>query len=215
MALIQCRECGQMISDKAKSCPKCGCSVIKDTPKLICPECGIEISDNDDKCSNCGFPVSAFHKESGQLPVCPQCGYIFHNGIPNNCPICKLPSSQIITSNEKTIGNSEDGTTGANTEHMIKQAYSDDGIDWLYYVRRAIWLYVLFIFVLYYGASGDIDDFAQKYSQKHGYVYSDIRNFVEQETTFFPVPKTEYYYRDNYGKKEVIGSYSFWNYTVK
>lgn len=27
MALIQCKECGQMISDKAKSCPKCGCPV--------------------------------------------------------------------------------------------------------------------------------------------------------------------------------------------
>ena len=27
MALIQCRECGQMISDQAHSCPKCGCPV--------------------------------------------------------------------------------------------------------------------------------------------------------------------------------------------
>ncbi|MBR3283765.1 MAG: zinc-ribbon domain-containing protein, partial [Alloprevotella sp.] len=24
MALIQCKECGQMISDKAQACPKCG-----------------------------------------------------------------------------------------------------------------------------------------------------------------------------------------------
>lgn len=30
MALIQCTECGAMISDKAKSCPKCGCPVEHD-----------------------------------------------------------------------------------------------------------------------------------------------------------------------------------------
>lgn len=27
MALIKCKKCGQMISDKADKCPKCGCSV--------------------------------------------------------------------------------------------------------------------------------------------------------------------------------------------
>ena len=27
MALITCKECGQTISDKAKSCPNCGCPV--------------------------------------------------------------------------------------------------------------------------------------------------------------------------------------------
>ena len=185
MALIKCIECGGMISDKAKSCPHCGC------------------------------PASVIRKESVQLPVCPQCGYIFHDGILHNCPICKLPYSQITQANEKLKGNHVNDTTDANSEHMINQAYSDDGIDWWYYVRRAIWLYTLLLFVLYYGASGDLDDFAQKYSQKHGYVYSDIRNFIEQETSFFPIPKTEYYFRDNYGKKEVIGSYSFWNYTIK
>lgn len=30
MALIQCKECGAMISDQAKSCPKCGCPVEQD-----------------------------------------------------------------------------------------------------------------------------------------------------------------------------------------
>lgn len=29
MALIKCTECGQMISDKASKCPKCGCPIIK------------------------------------------------------------------------------------------------------------------------------------------------------------------------------------------
>ena len=27
MALIKCRECGNLISDKASRCPKCGCPV--------------------------------------------------------------------------------------------------------------------------------------------------------------------------------------------
>lgn len=31
MALIQCKECGAMISDQAKSCPKCGCPVEQDS----------------------------------------------------------------------------------------------------------------------------------------------------------------------------------------
>lgn len=29
MALVKCRECGQMISDKAESCPNCGCPIKK------------------------------------------------------------------------------------------------------------------------------------------------------------------------------------------
>ena len=34
MALIKCEECGKEISDKAKSCPNCGCP-ISDIGKLI------------------------------------------------------------------------------------------------------------------------------------------------------------------------------------
>ena len=30
MALIKCSECGKKISDKAKSCPNCGCPIIKE-----------------------------------------------------------------------------------------------------------------------------------------------------------------------------------------
>lgn len=92
MALIKCKECGSMISDKAQACPKCGC------------------------------PASAIHKESVQLPVCPQCGYIFPDGIPHNCPICKLPSSQIIRANEKVIDNHVNDVTDA--EQLLKQAYN-------------------------------------------------------------------------------------------
>ena len=103
MALIQCKECGGMISDRAKSCPKCGCSVIKEKPKSICPECGIEVSDNDEKCPNCGFPFSHLEENNRllgslsdikedkheEICVCPHCGWRYKRGTAETCPICK------------------------------------------------------------------------------------------------------------------------------
>lgn len=35
MALIKCKECGSMISDKAKKCPKCGCPTTKEEEKPV------------------------------------------------------------------------------------------------------------------------------------------------------------------------------------
>lgn len=35
MALIECKECGQMISDKAAACPKCGCPVEPQTTETM------------------------------------------------------------------------------------------------------------------------------------------------------------------------------------
>lgn len=37
MAMIKCPECGQAVSDKARSCPNCGNPI--DT-KVYCPKCG-------------------------------------------------------------------------------------------------------------------------------------------------------------------------------
>ncbi|PCQ44939.1 zinc-ribbon domain-containing protein [Citrobacter freundii] len=31
MALIKCKECGEQVSDKAASCPKCGAPIAKKT----------------------------------------------------------------------------------------------------------------------------------------------------------------------------------------
>lgn len=57
MALINCLECNAKISDKAKSCPKCGipietintkicfeCNSVVEKEKGICPSCGIDFS---------------------------------------------------------------------------------------------------------------------------------------------------------------------------
>ena len=54
MALIKCDECGQMVSDKAMSCPHCGCPIEKE---VTCPECGNIIENGLTMCNNCGFDI--------------------------------------------------------------------------------------------------------------------------------------------------------------
>lgn len=54
MALIKCKECGQMVSDKAAACPHCGCPVEK---PMICPECGQTVAEGDLYCLKCGSPL--------------------------------------------------------------------------------------------------------------------------------------------------------------
>lgn len=49
MAMIQCPECGQEISDKATTCPHCG------TPIFVCPECGNVLSGQNKICDRCGY----------------------------------------------------------------------------------------------------------------------------------------------------------------
>jgi len=58
MALIKCDECGRDISDKAVSCPGCGCPVAVKTSvdTIKCEECGKEIDLTASHCPECGFP---------------------------------------------------------------------------------------------------------------------------------------------------------------
>jgi hypothetical protein len=51
MALIDCKECGKKISDKAMSCPKCGV-----TPPATCTACGKEFGGEAKACPQCGCP---------------------------------------------------------------------------------------------------------------------------------------------------------------
>ena len=57
MALIKCKECGQEISDKAMTCPKCGAPVER---MISCTECGTQMSENAKACPNCGCPNPLF-----------------------------------------------------------------------------------------------------------------------------------------------------------
>lgn len=56
MALINCKECGQTISDAAKTCPHCGAPVIKD---VYCPKCGRKVPENIMYCPDCGTSISS------------------------------------------------------------------------------------------------------------------------------------------------------------
>lgn len=60
MAMINCPECGQEISDKAKKCIHCGKVFIEEEivqEEIKCIECGAVLSVNDEICPNCGCPV--------------------------------------------------------------------------------------------------------------------------------------------------------------
>ncbi len=66
MALIQCKDCNNEISDSAASCPKCGAPV----PRTIganeqqCPHCMTVLNENATKCSSCGAVKGYMHHPS-------------------------------------------------------------------------------------------------------------------------------------------------------
>ena len=53
MALIKCNECGNDVSDKAKSCPRCGYPISEDFKQVRCQFCGDIIPANFSKCPSC------------------------------------------------------------------------------------------------------------------------------------------------------------------
>lgn len=63
MALINCKECGKQVSDKAKICPHCGAHLIEERAieenmerKIkLCEECGAEIPADSRMCPVCGY----------------------------------------------------------------------------------------------------------------------------------------------------------------
>ena len=54
MTMIRCPECGNMISDKASNCVKCGAPIVK---KIKCDECGTQYDESKSKCPECGCPT--------------------------------------------------------------------------------------------------------------------------------------------------------------
>lgn len=60
MAMIQCPECGQEISDKAKKCIHCGKVLIEEViPAKFCGECGKEVPVDAQECPYCGCPLES------------------------------------------------------------------------------------------------------------------------------------------------------------
>lgn len=65
MALIQCKNCGKEVSDKAIVCPGCGTQLVEEkaieaeniVKTVICEECGSEMPMELETCTNCGCPL--------------------------------------------------------------------------------------------------------------------------------------------------------------
>ena len=60
MAMINCPECGQEISDKAKKCIHCGKVFVEEEiikEEVKCEECGAILAETDEICPNCGCPI--------------------------------------------------------------------------------------------------------------------------------------------------------------
>ena len=124
MALIKCTECGHSISDRASSCPNCGCPIAKGR---YCEECGSVLSSNDKVCPTCGCPVgeTTFCKECGEPlnpmdQTCPSCGY----------PVDKKKKGSIALSSNKRrwaiVGLSAVIAIGVMAAGLYK-FFSDDG----------------------------------------------------------------------------------------
>lgn len=58
MALVKCVDCGNLVSERASACVKCGCPIefiLKG--KERCHGCGRLVNSNDTVCLNCGYPI--------------------------------------------------------------------------------------------------------------------------------------------------------------
>lgn len=63
MAIINCPECNEKISDTVKQCVHCGASI------TVCPECKKISVGNLDICSECGYVISKNHQQSEAYEV--------------------------------------------------------------------------------------------------------------------------------------------------
>lgn len=62
MAIVQCKECGGMVSTQARSCPHCG-AVMSGT--AFCRKCGKKIDEEAVICPYCGVPQGKVTTKTG------------------------------------------------------------------------------------------------------------------------------------------------------
>ncbi|MFR4280969.1 MAG: zinc ribbon domain-containing protein [Bacteroides uniformis] len=86
MALMKCSECGNMVSDKAASCPKCGAPVVI---PIKCEECGEIVPPSSISCPNCGAPFKP------SMIKCEECGQMIPCGS-KSCPYCGIPVNDSV-----------------------------------------------------------------------------------------------------------------------
>ena len=56
--LIDCDECGNKVSDRAKACPQCGAPVTPPPKQIDCEECGGKVGVVAKTCPQCGAPMA-------------------------------------------------------------------------------------------------------------------------------------------------------------
>ena len=136
MALIKCSECGKEISDKATTCPNCGCPIDKNG-KIECEECGALIDGNETYCKVCGCPTSAMKTENDipndiTLIKCSNCGKEFLNK-DDNCIYCGFPVNATKENNNEHFKNHNNKTNNLKPILII--------------VGVVVFIIVLFIFI--------------------------------------------------------------------
>lgn len=75
MAIIDCPECTQKISDQSVSCTNCGFPTSKMKFLIKCPECSDSISNQSTSCTNCGFPIANIAPFKAAPPPLPTNNY--------------------------------------------------------------------------------------------------------------------------------------------
>lgn len=66
MPLIRCPECGNSVSDNARSCPRCGFAFTK---MKFCKYCGEKIPDDSVVCTKCGRQVEKAGQNGGGITI--------------------------------------------------------------------------------------------------------------------------------------------------
>ncbi len=67
MALIECPECSNNVSDQSLSCPNCGFPTSRINPLIECPECLSKIDAQNISCPDCGFPIRETKPSKSEL----------------------------------------------------------------------------------------------------------------------------------------------------
>lgn len=130
MSLIKCKECNNEISDKATTCPHCGCPVEK---TILCPYCDIdsgktfkEIQDLGHKieCKNCGKTIRVLTKEQDKLYIA---SLKNEPNIPK-CITCGSTNIQKISTGSKVMGAAMFGLFSKTAKSQFK--CNDCGCKW-------------------------------------------------------------------------------------